>query len=441
MGYQKKLYALLSVTLLSGIFALPSAAADIKLFRFFGDCANDFGTVTDIAKATGECGIIQVLTNKFNAENKIGAKVTTQTVDWNAYYDLLSATYTTNNIPDVAVMHRSVLPNFASRGLLTPLGADLTNAGVDMKDWVPVARDAVTVDGKVYAIPFDVHALLVHVNVDLMKQAGLVDADGKPIMPKSAEELIEQGKKFKAATGKTYIATEANSSSAMMLRFFDSLVWQQGSDVIAVDGKASTIDTPQGLKAAELIKSIFAEGLSNKAFDYAGAEQAFLNGEAGLLLNGTWPVDNYDTQAKSGKVGLKNYVVTNLPKLFDKDATWGDDHEWTIPVNANRTPEQYQAAVAFLKFLNDNNFEWSRTGHLSVRQSVIDSEAFKALPHRSEYAATAQAAHALPQIQGQRAIQDAMLSELNAIWLTDTDPKAALGQMQARVDQIIKRGK
>ena len=440
MGYKFRV-AILAATALSAMIAVSAHAADITLFRFFGDCANDFGSVTDLSKAAGECGIVQVLTNKFNAENKIGAKVVTQTVDWNTYYDLLSATYSTGNVPDVAVMHRSVLPNFVKRDLLTPIGDQLTKAGVDQTDWSPVARAAVTMDGKVYAIPFDIHALLVHINVDLMKKAGLVDGSGNPILPKSPEELIQQGKKFKEATGKTYIAVEANSASAMMLRFFDSLVWQQGSDLIAADGKSSTIDTPQALKAAQLLQSIFKEGLSNKALDYAGAEQAFLNGDAGLLLNGTWGVDNYETQAKSGKAGLKTYRVANLPKLFDKDAVWADSHEWTIPANPKRSPEKMEAAVAFLKFLNDNNYEWSRTGHLSVRQSVIDSDAFKALAHRSEYTDTTKNARALPPIQNQRAIQEIMLSELNSIWLTGADPKTILAEMQSRVDQTMRRSK
>ena len=338
--FRKSITAALAATALYSVFSLPVSAADIKLFRFFGDCTNDYGTVTDIAKANGECGIIQVLTNKFNAENKIGAKVVTQTVDWNAYYDLLSATYTTGNTPDVAVMHRSVLPNFAKRDLLTPLGDSFAKAGVDTKDWVPAALNAATVDGQIYAMPFDIHALLVHVNMDLMKKAGLVDAAGNPVLPKSPEELIAQGKKFKEATGKTYIAVEADARAAMMTRLFNSLVWQQGGDVISADGKSSTLNTPEGLKAAQLIKSVFTEGLSNKAYDYAGAEQAFLNGDAGLLLNGTWPVDNYDTQAKGGKAGLKDYRVANLPKFYAKDATWADSHEWTIPMDAKRPADR-----------------------------------------------------------------------------------------------------
>src|SRR6187200_1577438 len=109
------------------------------------------------AKAVDECGIIQVMTNKFNAENDIGAKVVTQTVDWGTYYDLLSATYSTGNIPDVAVMHGSTLPSFAARDLVEPVGEDLAAAGVDVEDFVPAARAAVTIDGQIDGLPFDIH--------------------------------------------------------------------------------------------------------------------------------------------------------------------------------------------------------------------------------------------------------------------------------------------
>jgi multiple sugar transport system substrate-binding protein len=36
----------------------------------------------------------------------------------------------------------------------------------------------------------------------------------------------------------------------MPVRFFNSLMWQQGVDVIAADGTAASINTPEGLAAA-----------------------------------------------------------------------------------------------------------------------------------------------------------------------------------------------
>jgi multiple sugar transport system substrate-binding protein len=429
----------LATAMMTSLWAGTAHAVDISFFRFFGDCNTEFGNVTDVSKANGECGIITALTNKFNAENKIGAKVVTQTVDWGAYYDLLTATYSTGNIPDVAVMHASVLPNFADRDLLTPLTKPMADLGIDSKDFAAAALKNASSKGEIYALPYDLHAELFHVNMDLMKQAGLVNADGSPTLPKSPDELIAQGKTFKAATGKNYIAVESQSSEGTMVRIFDSLVWQQGVDVISADGKKASINTPEGLNAAKLISSIYSEGLANPALDYPGAEQAFLNGEAGILINGTWGVDNYDTQAKGGKVALKNYRVASVPQLFAKPAVWADSHMWVMPKNDDRSKEKTEAALAFIKFLNDNNFQWSRTGHLSVRQSVLASAEFKALPHRAEFAETATHATSLPQIQNERGIYNAMTTDLNAMWLTGTEPQAALEAMQSGVERILRR--
>ncbi len=440
MQFKKRILATLATVALGSSISAPTFAVDITLFRFFGDCANQFGTVTDMSKASGECGIIQALTNKFNAENTIGAKVVTQTVDWYAYYDQLSATYATGKIPDIAVMHRSVLPNFASRGLVDVIGADLTASGVDLGDLVPAARDGATIDGKLYALPLDIHALLLHVNMGLMKKAGLVTDNGEPVLPASPDQVFEQAKKVKEATGKTYLGMESNSAGAMPIRLFYSLIWQQGDDVISADGAKTRINTPAGQKAAAFLQKLYADGLSNKAFDYAGAEQAFLAGDVAILANGTWGVSNYTEKAIPGAVGLQDYRVANMPKLFDNDATWSDSHIWTVPTNQQRSPEKRKAVMAFLKFLNDNNYEWSRTGHLPVRQSVLDSDAFKELPHRSEYAATTNMARALPGVQNQKGVQDVLIGGLSAIWLTGKDSNKAVAEAQSRADQVLNRG-
>lgn len=437
---------LLSRLALAGALTLTAGAGaaqavEISFFRFFGECQAEYGSVNTAAEANGECGIITALANQFAAENTLGATVATQIVDWGAYYDLLTATYSTGSIPDVAVMHGSVLPNFAERGLLMPLGPVFAEAGIDTADFVPAALANATSGGEVYALPYDLHALLWHVNMDLMAEAGLVNPDGTPILPTSPEELIAQGRQFKERTGKFYLASESQAAEGMMVRFWQSLMWQQGVDVLSADGKTASIDTPEGLTAADLVKAMYDEGLVNPALDYAGAEQAFLNGEAGIIMNGTWVVDSYDTQARSGEAALKNYRVANLPTLFGTPAVWADSHMWVIPADPSRSPEETAAAVAFIKFLNDNSFQWSRTGHLSVRQSVIDSPEFASLPHRTEYAETATRARALPPAQNQRAIFNAMFTDFNAIWLTGTEPADALAAMQASVEQILRRNR
>jgi multiple sugar transport system substrate-binding protein len=435
--------ALAGLALTTALVTAGSAAsaAEITLMRFFGDCQNDYGSVNDAAQANGECGIITALTNQFNATNPDGHKVNTQTADWGAYYDLLTATYDTGNIPDVAVMHASVMPNFTSRNLLTPLSSLFEQAGVDTADFVPAALTNASVEGEIYAMPFDLHALLFHVNMDLMEQAGLVNEDGTPRLPTSPEEFISMGKAFEEATGKNFIAVESQSAEGMMIRLFQSLMWQRGADVLSADGQTAAMNSPEGVEVATFIKSIYDEGLADTALDYPGAEQAFLNGDAGIIINGTWVVDSYNSQAESGNVALKNYQVSSVPALYGEQAVWADSHMWVIPADESRPAEELDAALDFLAFLNENNCQWSRTGHLSVRQSVIDSPEFAALPHRSSFANTSEIANAVPRTQNQRGIFNAMISDFNAMWLGGTEPQAALDAAQANVERILRRNR
>ncbi|MDI1475422.1 extracellular solute-binding protein [Polyangium sp. y55x31] len=411
---------------------------EITLLRMFGSCSDEYTGVTDLSRAVGECGVIQVLTNAFNAENDQGISVRTQTIEWSAYYDRLSAMYAAGNPPDVAVMHRSVLPDFVARDLVLPLARDLEDAGVDFGDYVDPARQAVTIRGEVYALPFDFHALLWHVNLDLMAKAGLVDARGAARLPSSPEELFAHAAQMKRRTGKHYLAIPSQTDP-MPTWTLETWIWQQGGDVLSPDGRSARLSTPQAITALSLLNALYREGHADRGLDYARAEQAFLSGEAAVLINGTWVVERYDAQANSGAAALRHYGVYTVPTLFSRRAAWADSHIWVLPRHGHPDPRKHRAAVAFLRYLHDHGLNWAKTGHLPVRSSVLASEAFQALPHRADYEGTARIARALPPIQNQRAIQDVIVEEINATWHLGRTPAEGLEEAQSRVDEILKR--
>jgi len=416
------------------------AATEITLFRFFGGCSDEYANVTDLSKAVGECGIIQVLTNKFNAENKEGITVKTQSVEWGVYYDRLSANVAGRTPPDIAVMHRSVLPNYQVRNLLQPLGKDFATVGIDTADFVPVARDAVTANGEVWALPFDLHALLWHVNADLFIKAGLVDANGQPKMPTSPAELLQHAETMKARTGKAYFAIPSGADPMPAWQYL-SWVWQQGGNIVDAEKKAAQLESKESKEALRLLNALYAAGHANRKHDYAGAQQAFLAGEAAVLVNGTWGVDTYAAQAGASQSALKNYVVRDMPSLYGKEAVWSDSHTWVLPKQSKPDAAKQKAALTFLKFLNDNNLQWARTGHLPVRASVLKSAEMQALPHRAEYTRTATIATAMPAIQYQRAHMDLLVNELNSTWLVNKDPNKALTDAQRAASHILRRSR
>ncbi len=419
------LTATVAATVATGAFA-----QEITLGRFFGAC-EDAGT--DTTTTTGEACIIQSIINAADAELE-GISINTLPTDWGNYYDQIKAAYAGGTPPDVHVMHRHRIPEFAGLGALAEISDDLAAVGIDPDDWSDAALDAVSYNGGIYGVPMDFHANLWHVNMDIMAEAGLVE-DGQPILPSSPEELLEHAQMVKDATGTDYLAADF-AQFPIGVRVVLALMWQQNANIFDEDGTA-TIDTPEGQNAVTAITQLFDAGLANPQLNYADSQQAFLNGEAAILVNGTWVVDFYTAEAAKEEVGLDNYYVADFPTLFDTGATWADSHLWAIPSTLDGA--EREAAMKVLAFINDHNIDWARTGHMSVRKSVIASDAYTSLPHRDEYTGTAAIAKDTPPSARYGAIQDVLNRELQAIWLTDKPVEAALDDAELEVQDLLDR--
>ena len=410
--------------------ATGALAQEITLGRFFGAC-EDAGT--DTTTSVGEACIIQSIINAADAEIE-GVTVDTLPTDWGNYYDQIKAAFAGGTPPDVFVMHRHRIPEFAGLGAVAELSGDLESVGIDPSDWSDSAVEAVSYEGGIYGVPMDFHANLWHVNMDLMAEAGLVE-NGEPVLPSSPEELLEHAQMVKDATGQDYLAADF-AQFPIGVRVVLALMWQQDANIFTEDGTA-TIETPEARDAVTAITQLFDAGLANPQLNYADSQQAFLNGEAAILVNGTWVVDFYAAEAAKEDVALDNYYVADFPTLFETGATWADSHMWAIPSTIEG--DKKEAALKVLAFINEHNIDWARTGHMAVRKSVVESAAYQSLPHRDEYTGTASIARDTPPSERYGAIQDVLNRELQAIWLTDKPVEDALGDAELEVQDLLDR--
>jgi multiple sugar transport system substrate-binding protein len=414
-----------------------TANTTIELQRFFGACEAEYGKATDVSAAVGECGIITTLVNKFDADNPdIDVKVTT--VEWPGY-DQLNAQLASRSAPDVVSMHYSAMSDYQSRGLLVPLDALLKDQKIKATDFTDAAISSVTKEGKIYALPFDNWTMLFHVNNNLMEKAGLMKADGNPILPTSRDALFTQGKQFYDATGKPYLVQILANETATYARIFYTLMMQQDSPFFA-DPSRIDLSGKDAKAALSFMKDIMDKGLSTTDMDYPAAVSGFANGDGGIAVNGTWLIGSYYDQSTKADNALSNgYSVFPVPQFFkQKDATYADGHGWVVP-RGNRSDEKMAAIGKLFKFLYDNDFEWSRTGHLPTVKKVIASNEFKSLPHRSDIAKIAKTGQALPAgVLRQFAIQDILGEELGSAVNGDKSIDDALETAQYRINDLLE---
>lgn len=429
---------LLGAVSAAGMIYAGTASADVTLNvqRFFGACDAEFGTNTDVSKAVGECGIITSLINKFGADNPT-IHVNVTTVEWPGY-DQLTAQFASGDAPDIVTIHASVLSDYQSKGLLMPLDDLLAKEGITPDSFTDAARQGATKDGKIFGLPIDTWTMLYHYDLGLMKEAGLLNADGTPMQPTSVDEALKFARQFKKKTGKPYYVMNFANEVALFTRDFYTFLDQQNSDFFA-DPTHIKVTTPEAKKVLEFYKTLYDEDLVTKGLDYASAINLFLAGGGGIQENGTWVVGDYDAQSKTEGTALNKggYAVYPYPQLFASRVQYIDGHTWAVS-QKDRSPEETEAIGKFLKFFADNDYEWSRTGHLPAYKAVIENAAFRALPHRDTILEIAKIGKPLPgTVQRQFAIQDIIGEEMNAAMSGQKDVDDALKDMEDRVNDLL----
>jgi multiple sugar transport system substrate-binding protein len=427
--------ALAGLVALAGCSPKSQGPIQITLQRFFGACDAEYANSTDVAAAEGECGIITTLINRFNAENP-DVHVKVNIVYWPGY-DQLSAELAAGNPPDLVTMHQSVISDYSRRHLILPLDEGLHSVGIEPASFTRAARDGVTRDQQVFALPFDNWAPLWHLNMNLFRQSGL-ERDGRPTLPHSPGELLEQARSFVRATGKPYlIQSMVNEPSAYARNLFTYLM-QQNSDFFS-DPRHIKLQSPEARSVLQLFRQIYVEGLTSKDQDYTAATGAFLNGQGGVYLVGTWMIGTFEQASKQTASPLANgYAVVPYPQLYPgRNVTYADGHSWVVPA-AKRGGDKVRAIFRLLRFLRDNDFEWSRTGHLPAYQDVIDSTRWRALPHRAEIASLVDTAEPLPPgVQRQFLIQQIISEEMESAITGQKPIDAALADAEHRVNDIL----
>lgn len=403
---------LLTVMVLLSFLALVLAKTTITVWTFFGG---------------GEGFLVTELIKKFNAENP-DIEVVEQIVEWGQLYNKLITAISAGDPPDVSVMHLAVLPDFASRDALVALDKYVSK-GI-LEDYVPEIAEKARFDGKLYAIPFDTHPLVLYYNKKLLRQAGLVDAKGEVLVPKTWDELLNYAKQAKEKLG-LEVGISSEIGAMMGERLFIAYYTQLGGQIYDAKTKSLKLDFDKVKKTYEFIGNLYKSEIM-KTMDYPTAESLFQNNQSPFHLNGVWVMAVYPT--------LENFEfgVTSLPALAgSKPFTWADSHTWVIPKKPKEDPAKIAAAVKFIEWFAKSAAEWAKAGHLPVLRSVLKSEAFLGLPMRKDYAQVAEFVVPAPSVRGWVEVRQKMWEIGEAVILGQKTPDAAAKELIEFVKQVI----
>lgn len=307
------------------------------------------------------------------------------TFTWgNPYYTKVSLATLGGAPPDVAIAHLTRQSNLAEADLLTEITDDmLALVGLKPSDFSPKPWEAQKVDGKTYAIPFDLHPFVLYYNVDVCDKAGLLDASGqlKPIQGTDQwEAALTAAKEVTGAYGAA-VATIDEPSTPW--RWFQTLYSQQGGPPWLADGgQKLSYDRDLTLQTLAYLRSLTESGLMPENTDYAGSQTLMFTGKSGFYLQGEWEI----TTAQDVE-GLK-FGMVPVPTLFDQPATQADSHTFVLP-RMNRDDGQVSRAMEFIKSMLDQSLAWAEGGHIPAYLPTLQSQEYKELKPQADYAAAA----------------------------------------------------
>jgi multiple sugar transport system substrate-binding protein len=430
----KRRLAILALSALLGSCNPADHRTHLYLQRFFGECSAEYGGVTDVSKAEGECGIMTAIVDRFNAENP-DIHIDVNVVAWPGYPQL-TAQVAARDPPDLVTMHEGVISDYASKGLVEPVDGYLRTAGITPGDFTEAARQGVAMYGHVYGLPIDTHGGLFHVNTALFAKAGLMRG-GRPILPTSADELISQARQFEARTGLPYLIQSNVGDPAFAARNLYTYMMARGATLFP-NPKHIRLNTPIGVDVARFFRRINAEKLGTQNMDTPAAIAAFVSGRGGIYPTGTWMIGSFQQEAETpGRPLYKSYAVYPYPRLWGDRVEYVSGHAWVVPTR-KRSPAQRAAIARFFKFMAKHEYDWARTGHIPAFKAVLDDPRFKALPHRDDIAPLAAMGRPLPgYVLRQNAIEGIVGEEAAAAFTGQKPIERALANAEFRVNQML----
>jgi multiple sugar transport system substrate-binding protein len=302
------------------------------------------------------------------------------TLQWgNPFYTKLAMAAAGNRAPDLGVMHMGRVTGFSPGRLLDPWDVGLlAKYGVREQDFNPTLWNRGVIDGKLYALPLDIHVQLCFYRKDVLKKAGLLGDDGRMIPVASTDEWFDVLKKAKAAQkkGLQTIGLWTNDQNFQWW-FFVAFYTQLGGQWFNDGDPANTdvlFDTDKATQVLEFLRRHVTDGY---VIPGAPTGEQFING-APFTWEGNWSVPVF-----SG--AELDYGATPLPPVFGKQATHAESHAFVLPHQAGRGGATNEAAHQLAAYVVKHALQWAAGGHIPAYTPTLSTDAYKKLTPQNEY--------------------------------------------------------
>lgn len=406
----KKLFPLISIILITA-FALAACGTKVP------DGPMTITLWTKEGESDGGLAYVQSIADAYTAEHP---NVTFEVV--NKDVETLREDFQTASLagaaPDLLWTVSDHLGPFTSADLIQPV-----DKLVDLDQYVSSATAAVTSpDGQTWGVPISNgnHLMLLY-NKSLVAAA-----------PATTDELIAQGKEFKAANpDKEYLVY--NQTEA-----FWFVPWLGGFDgkVFAADGVTPTLNTPEFIATMQFLHDIkWVDGIVPAEADYDTSDTLFKEGNAAMIINGDWSLGGYK-EALGDNLGVAPIPQVSATGTYPAPYTSGVF--FMIPKDLDA--DTLAVVVDFMNFATNKTNQLDMVTKLTRLPALKEALSDKLItedPILSGSAAQMSYGTPMPTVTEMRCVWDAIKPELIAVYSDTEDAATAAANAQTAAESCI----
>ncbi len=237
--------------------------------------------------------------------------------------------------------------------------ADLTEK-FDFSQFLSFKVDAVTQDGKTYAVPFDTGATALYYRLDLVEQAGYTEEDMQDL---TWDEFIEIGKTVTEKTGVQMIVEIANNKTTLVRAMMQSC----GLWYFDKDGNINIKDNEALKSAFDIIVRMKEAGILYEAESTEGRAGALNNGTVVSVVNAPWFISSI-RQAED-QSGL--WRAARIPRIAELDSSINASNVGGSSWYVLEKSEVKDEAIAFLQGVWEGNTDFYDT--IMLNQGAMGS--------------------------------------------------------------------
>ncbi len=375
-------------------------------------------TVAYYSAATGP--YFEQMARAFEKANP-GTTIKIEVVNWDDLLQKLQTDIGGGTNPDISIIGTRWLLDFVKNGIAEPLDSDMTPAFKDR--FISVFLKPATINGKIYGLPIAASARALFYNKTTLTKAGF------PNGPTTWDDVVAASKKIKAAGGYGF-GLQGKAIETDVYWYY--ALWSYGGDVIGNNGKAA-FDSPAGIKALTLYKTMIDEGLTEPSptnYTREDVQNLFKQGRVGMMITAPFLINQIAKEAPK-----LQYGIAPVPK-----GTTTSTYAVTDSIIMFKNSKVKKSAWKFLDYLFTKGPRVTfnkNEGFLPTTKAAATDPYFADDKRLQVFVKLLPEAHFAPTITGWEDVAKAVSDAVQSVYLGKASPAAALKQATARADQAL----